>query len=52
MMKELLETSFFALLAGDSRENFEDEKYGVAIREFACELREVSEDVYKRQCMT
>lgn len=43
MMKELLETSFFALLAGDSRENFEDEKYGVAIREFACELREVSE---------
>ncbi len=43
MMKELLETSFFALLAGDSRKNFEDEKYGVAIREFACELREASE---------
>ena len=42
-MKELLETSFFALLAGDSRESFEDEKYGVAIREFACELREASE---------
>lgn len=42
-MKNLLETRFFALLAEGSSEGFEDESFKVAIREFAGDLREVSE---------
>ena len=42
-MKILLETRFFALLAEGSSVSFEDESFKVTIREFAGELREVSE---------
>lgn len=42
-MKNLLETKFFALLAEGSSASFEDERFKIAIREFAGELREASE---------
>ncbi len=42
-MKNLLETTFFALLAEGSSASFEDERFKIAIREFAGELREASE---------
>ena len=43
IMKNLLETSFFALLAEGSRASVEDERFVTAIREFVGELREESE---------
>lgn len=42
-MKNLLETKFFALLSENSSASFEDERFKMAIREFAGKLREASE---------